>query len=221
VTITEPESSAIDDVATRSRGTASRSRALTELARLHFASRRGPAALAVFIACAAVFQALVRFYDQGTLARQVPAIVEAAAAGLVSVSARSPFGESERATGRWLPFLRLAASVTLSAAAFAMLAAGSAGVNLLGGELALLRNLAGMVGVGLLAASVLGGYLSWLGPIAYLALTEEAISSGWQSPWTWPARPADDVGAAICAAIVFCAGLAVIAIRGARTTSRE
>ena len=70
-------------------------------------------------------------------------------------------------------------------------------MSLLGGELAILRNVARMIGVGFLAASVLGGYLSWFGPIAYLALAEKAISSGWQSPWTWPARPADDVGAVI------------------------
>ena len=94
-------------------------------------------------------------------------------------------------------------------------------MSLLGGELAILRNVARMIGVGFLAASVLGGYLSWFGPIAYLALAEKAISSGWQSPWTWPARPADDVGAVICAAVVFCAGLAAIAIWGARATSRE
>lgn len=203
------------------RGPKGRWWAFAEVVRLHFASRRVSAALFAFVGCAVVIQALVRFYDQGSLALQVPPIVEAAAAGIVSVSMRSPFGESERATGRWLPFLRLAAAAALSAAAFAMLAAGSAGVTLLGGQVELLRNLIGMVGVGLLAACVLGGYLSWLGPIAYLALAEEAISSAWRSPWTWPARPVDDVGAAICALGVFVAGLLAVAIRGTRDRGRE
>lgn len=106
-------------------------------------------------------------------------------------------------------------------AAFAALLAGAAGANLLGGTLALLRNVAGIAGVGLLAAAVLGGWLSWIGPMAYLALAEEALSSGWHTPWTWPARPPDDVGGAICAALVFCTGIAVITTRGERATGRE
>jgi hypothetical protein len=126
VTLTNPDRSAMGVVVTRRPGSGRRWWASTELARLHLASRRMPEAIAVFVACAVVFQALVRWYDTGPLAMQVPPIVEAAAACIVSVSARSPFGESERATGRWLPFLRLAAAVALSAAAFAMLAAGSA-----------------------------------------------------------------------------------------------
>ena len=95
MTITNPDRSAIGVVVTRRRGSGRRWWASTELARLHLASRRVPEAIAVFVACAVVFQALVRWYDTGPLAMQVPPIVEAAAACIVSVSARSPFGESE------------------------------------------------------------------------------------------------------------------------------
>jgi hypothetical protein len=174
-----------------------------------------------FIGCAAVFQAMLRWYNQGLLACQVPPIIEAAVAAVIAIATRSPFGESERATGRWLPFLRLATAVALTAEAFAALAAGAAEVSLFGGAVELLRNVAGMVGVGLLSASVLGGSLSWIGPMAYLALAEVAVSSDWQTPWTWPARPPDDLGGAICSALVFGAGLAVITLRGARDSARE
>ncbi len=51
-------------------------------------------------------------------------------------------------------------------------------------------------------------YTDWHGP----ALT---------SPWIWPARPPDDRGAAICAALVFAAGVALIAARGARDSVRD
>lgn len=91
------------------------------------------------------------------------------------------------------------------------LVAGASAAALLGGALALLRNVAGMAGVGLLFAAGLGSSLSWIGPMAYLAVAEDALSSGWHMPWTWPARPPDDVGAAICALLVFGAGLVVIA----------
>lgn len=190
------------------------------LVKLHLVSRRVPAALVVMVACGALLQAALRWHgDQRSL--QVPLIIEAAAAAAVAVASRSPIGESERATGRWLPYLRVGAAVGLTSAAFASLLAGSAGADLLGGTVALLRNVAGMAGVGLLSAAVIGGSLSWIGPLAYLALTEEALGAGWHTPWLWPARPPDDPGGAICAALVLGAGLAVISLRGARVTDRE
>jgi hypothetical protein len=142
-----------------------------------------------------------------------------AAAAIVAVATGSPFGESERATGRRLPYLRLGAAVGLTGAAFAALLAGSTGAVLLGGPLALLRNVVGIAGVGLLAAGVLEAWFSWIGPMAYLALAEEALSSGWHTPWM--SRPPGDVGGAICAALLFGVGLTVVAIRGARVTNRE
>ena len=188
--------------------------------RLHLESRRVLAALVLMAACGAVFQGVLRWHgSHGSL--QVPLIIEAAAAAIVAVTTHSPFGESERATGRWLPYLRGGAAAGLTVAAFAALIAGATGTNLLGDTEALLRNVAGMAGVGLLAAAVVGGWLSWIGPMAYLALAEEALSSGWQTPWTWPARPAGDLGGALCAALVFFAGLAVITIHGARAIGRE
>ena len=106
-------------------------------------------------------------------------------------------------------------------AAFASLLAGAAAADLLGGTVALLRNVFGIAGVGLLSAAIIGGSLSWIGPLAYLAVAEEALSAGWHTPWMWPALPPGDLGAAICAALIFGAGLAVISVRGARVTDRE
>ena len=37
--------------------------------------------------------------------------------------------------------------------------------------------------------------------------------------WLWPARPAGDGGAAICAGLVFAAGLAAFTVRGASRLS--
>lgn len=197
-----------------------RSSAALRLVRLHLASRRVPPALVTMAACAAAFQAASRWHGDSDT-QQVPLIIEAATAAIIAITARSPFGESERATGRWLPYLRLGAAVVLTGAAFAALAAGAAATSLPGGTVEILRNVAGITGVGLLSAAVLGGALSWIGPMAYLALAEEALSASWHTPWTWPARPPDDLGAAICATLVFGAGLAVTAIRGARDTGRE
>jgi hypothetical protein len=54
---------------------------------------------------------------------------------------------------------------------------------------ALLRNVAGITGIGLLSAAVLGEALAWAGPMAYLVLTETALAGNVTTPWVWPARP--------------------------------
>lgn len=41
------------------------------------------------------------------------------------------------------------------------------------------------------------------------------------TPWLWPARPPHDLGGAVCAGLVFLAGLAVTAVRGARDPAGE
>ena len=142
-------------------------------------------------------------------------------ASMVSVSTYGPFGEPERATGRWLPYLRLGAAVALTAVAVGALAAGAAGGTLPGGFLAMFRNVAGITGVGLLSAEVLGGMLAWAGPMAYLVLAETMLAGGRTSPWVWPTRAPHDLGAAVCAAGVFVAGALLITVRGPRESARD
>jgi hypothetical protein len=191
------------------------------LARLHARSRRVLVALAAIAACAAALRgALYGSWDSyGAL--QLPLIFEAGAASVIAITAASPFGAAERATGRWLPFLRLGTTVALTAAAVGALAAAGTGGHLAGGALDVLRNVAGLTGLGLVCGAVLGAGLAWIAPTAYLLPGVYALYTDWHpptlsTPWIWPGRPPLDRGAAICAALVFAAGLAVIAIRGAR-----
>jgi len=151
----------------------------------------------------------------GAQAQQVPLVIEAATATIIAATARGPFGESERATGRWLPYLRLGLALALTSIAVAALAAGSAGAQLAGGELELLRNIAGLLGIGLLSASVLGAY-AWVGPIAYAVVAECALTANWTSPWIWPGRSPHDPAAAIWALLSFGLGVAVITTWGPR-----
>jgi hypothetical protein len=85
----------------------------------------------------------------------------------------------------------------------------------------MLRDLAGLVGIALLTAALLGGALAWVGPLAYLVVTLHALEVAWTTPWVWPARPPHDRGAALCATLVFAAGVTVITVRGARDTARD
>jgi hypothetical protein len=194
--------------------------------RLHAASRRVPVALAAIAACAIGLRiALIGHWDTyGAL--QLPLVFEAAAAAAITVTTASPFGDPERVTGRWLPFLRLAATLALTAVAVGALAAAGTGAHLTGGTLDVLRNVAGMTGIGLLCAAALGGGLAWVGPTGYLVVGAYGLYTQWHgpaltTPWLWPARPPHDLGAALCAGLVFTAGMAIVTLRGAHDPAGE
>ncbi|MBV9447070.1 MAG: hypothetical protein JO345_14405 [Streptosporangiaceae bacterium] len=191
---------------------------------LHLLSRRVPVALIALAVCGAVLRAALVWHwgpGSGNAALQLPALFEIGTAAVIAVTTYSPFGEPERATGRWLPWLRLGTALGLTAAAIGLLGAGAAGESLPGGILAIVRNVAGAAGIGLLLAAVIGGALAWIGPMAYLVIAEVALLQAWTSPWTWPARPPHDRGAAICAALVFAAGITITAVRGARDSAGD
>jgi hypothetical protein len=196
------------------------------LLRLHAASRRVPAAMAAIAACAIGLRiALIGHWDSyGAL--QLPLVSEAGAAAAIAITTASPIGEPERVTGRWLPFLRLTTMLALTAAAAGALTAAGTGAHLAGGTLDVMRNVAGMTGIGLLSAAALGGGLAWAGPAGYLVAGAYGLYTQWHhpaltTPWIWPARQPHDLGAAISAALAFIIGLAVIAVRGARDPAGE
>jgi hypothetical protein len=196
------------------------------LLRLHAASRRVPAVTAAIAACAIGLRtALIGHWDTyGAL--QLPLVFEAGCAAAIAITTASPIGEPERVTGRWLPFLRLATVLALTTAAAGALIAAGTGAHLAGGTLDVLRNLAGMTGVGLLCAAALGGGLAWAGPAGYLIVGAYGLYTQWHgpaltTPWIWPARPSHDLGAAICASLVFGIGVVVTSVRGARDPAGE
>jgi hypothetical protein len=201
-------------------------RAAARLVRLYAASRRIPAAATAIVACALGLRIALTGHWDSYGALQLPLVFETAAATAVAVTVASPLGEPERLTGRWLPYLRLAATLALTAVAFGVLAAAGTGAHLAGGTLDVLRNLAGSTGLGLLCAATIGGGLAWIGPAAYLMPGAYALYTQWHhpaltTPWLWPGRPPHDLGAAVCAGLVFAAGAAVITVRGARDLAGE
>jgi hypothetical protein len=195
------------------------------LAWLYLVSRRAPAATGLLAGFGALLWAALHWHwnvaGGPAAAIVVPLVIQTGAAAVVAVTTYGPFGEPERATGRWLPFLRLGTTVVLTAAAIGALAAGSSGGELPGGFVAMARNVAGITGIGLLCAVALGGMLAWTGPIAYLVLTETALAGSATTPWVWPGRPPLDRGAAICACLVFAAGLALVTLRGVGESVRD
>ncbi len=196
------------------------------LVRLYATSRRVPAAVAAIAACALGLRIALTWPWDSYGALQLPLVFEAGSAAAVTATTASRLGDPERVAGRWLPFLRLAAVLALTAVAVSALAAAGAGAHLAGGTLDVLRNVAGMTGIGLLCAAALGGGLAWAGPTGYLVVGVYALYTQWHhpaltTPWIWPARPPHDLGAAICAGLVFTVGMAVYAVRGARDRADE
>jgi hypothetical protein len=200
--------------------------AAARLVWLYLRSRRVPAALAGLLACGVTLSAGLNFqwFSGGDAAVEIPMLLEAGAAAIVVVTAHSPFGEPERATGRWLPFLRIALVVAMSGAAIGLLAAGAAagydpkaGAYLADGMLPVARNIMGFTGVGLLVTLVTGGLLGWIGPLAYQAICQFALIARYSEPITWASRPPADRGGWISALVVFAVALAAFTIRGPRT----
>jgi hypothetical protein len=201
-------------------------RARLRLVRLHLLSRRIPAAIVALAACAIGLRIALHWHWDTYGALQLPLIFETGCAAVITLVTASPLGEPERVTGQRLPLLRLGATLALTALAFGALAAVTAGTHLAGGNAEVLRNLAGITGIGLLCAAALGGALAWAGPLAYMVAGAYGLYADWHgppltTPWLWPARPAHDAGAALCAGLVWAAGVAVITARGARDPAGE
>ncbi len=200
--------------------------AAARLTWLHLRSRRVPAALGGLAVCGFVLWAALRYHwwlGSGPAASELPMIIESGAAAIIAVTTHSPFGEPERATGRWLPFLRLGMALALCGAAIGLLALGAAaaynpqaGVYLTSGVLGVAENVMGFTGIGLIFSLVTGGLMAWTGPLGFMAICQFALIANYSEPLTWAARPATDRGGWIAAMVVYTVGLAAFAIRGPR-----
>jgi hypothetical protein len=185
-----------------------------------------PSALVALAACGVALWAALEFhwwYGTGNRPDELPTLLEGCAAAIIGVTTHSPFGEPERATGRWLPFLRPALVLALCGAGIGILAVGAAvaynpqaSIALIDGMLPVARNLLGFTGVALLFSLVIGGLLSWIGPLACVAICQFAAIANYSEPLTWASRPPADRGGWIAALVVFGVALAAFTIRGPR-----
>ena len=201
-----------------------RSSSGARLAWLHARSRRVPAAVLALAVCGALLRAALHWHwisGTGDSAHGLPGMIEGATAAVIAVTSHSPFGEPERATGRWLPYLRLGTALALTGLAIGMLQLAVTGASLIEGIAVLARNVLGLTGIGLATSLATGGLLAWTLPLGYLAFAQYALLQARRSPWLWPVRAPADRGAWICACLVFAAGLLAFAVRGPRTSPAD
>jgi hypothetical protein len=188
------------------------------LAWLHLRTRQVPAGIVALAACGAVLRAALHWHwTSGSDPQQFPIIVEAGTAAVIAVTTHGPFGEVERATGRWLPSLRLLGAVGMCGLAILALQLGVTGASLNDGILVLARNVIGFAGLGLACSLVTGGLLAWVLPVGYMAFCQYALTEAWSAPWTWPARPPADRGGWIAAMTVLAVALLAYTRCGPRT----
>jgi hypothetical protein len=188
---------------------------------LHLRTRRVPGGILALAVCGALLHVALHWhwaFNSGPYAQQIPMIIEAGAAAVIAVTAHSPFGETERSAGRWLPCLRLLAALGLTGLAILALQLSAVGENLNNGIAVLARNVIGFTGLGLPCSLITGGMLAWTLPLGYMTFCQYALLEAWTAPWTWPVRPPADHGAWICASAVFAAGLLLFTVRGPRTS---
>jgi hypothetical protein len=186
-----------------------------QLVRLHLDSRQTRTALLLIAVVAALFPA-TRTWNRGTgmFAQLVVLLITVAAASVTVASTRNPFGEAERTSSSPLPTLRVAHLLTLVTAATATFTVAAATLGLDTGLV--LRNLAGLTGIALLTAVLLGAHLAWTVPLGYVVYCGGALDLNEVSRWSWPVQPASNQAATLIALALLVAGAAALAAAGPR-----
>ncbi len=187
------------------------------LIRLHLDSRQTRRALALLAATAALLRASQPWTrGAGLFAQLLLLLITVAAAAVIATSTHSPFGESEHAASSPLSVLRLTHLLTLSATATATFALAVTTATYGIGATAMLRNLAGLAGIALLAAALLGAHLAWTLPLGYVLVCGGELDQQVTSVWTWPTLPANNPSATLISLALLAAGLAAVTLTGAR-----
>lgn len=133
-----------------------------------------------------------------------------ACACVVGAGAHSPFGETERTVAYPLHGIRTVHLVGLISWAGLLLVLGASAHDANSVSWECIRNLAGLSGLALLTARILGGYLSWTVPVFYATAAPFVLRGPDDEKWAWLAwvyRPGSDNLSWIIASSLLAAGL--------------
>jgi len=154
------------------------------LGMLYLRSRSAGRAVAVLVAVAMLAWLWRRWGGTSQVTvTLLPLAMPAAAAAAIGIGMGSPFGEGETIASRPLAPLRLGHPGGLLAIAAVALAIAVLRWGVPDGAWTLARNLAGFTGLALLIARLVGGGLSWVGPLGYVALAWLAPRPAQPPPW--------------------------------------
>lgn len=172
----------------------------TRLVVLYARGRRVGWCLALIVMAAGI-RWLVRIpaTGPGVFATLLRLVLPITAAVVVATALAGPFGLVERSASTRLPWLRcgqVLATTLVAAGAFALTGAS-------------MRDLAGFVGLALLAGAALGPARCWIVPLGYALACAGEVVLGEQPWWAWPLRAAGDTGALAMAMVLLVAGVVV------------
>lgn len=147
--------------------------------------------------------------------------VPLAAACVIGVGTHSPFAELEQTVSRSLALPRLLHLSSLLLGATLILAGVATAWPLNDAPVVVLRNLAGFVGLALIGARLLSGFLSWplavtFGMVAFVS--PSVVRAGEEEPprWAWPLWGGADTVSMIVAIALLVIGLSIVVPFGAR-----
>ncbi len=192
------------------------------LAVLFLRSRQTTPIVVSLIAVAIVAGLALGASNNDDLTRILRMVVPLAAAVVIGAATGSPFGEAERTASRALPPVRLGHLRLLIGAGAALLALAA----LVPGEDGygtLLRNGAGLVGMALIGARLVGAGFSWMLPLVYAAVVfaDFLVKPDRDASWRWPLQPYDDAASWLIAVAFLVAGLGMVAWHGGRDTGAD
>jgi hypothetical protein len=185
---------------------------------LYLRSRLADRALVLLLLSGAIDLLWLHHFPPDAIWRRLAlAVLPLLPAVVIAAGARSPFGDIERCASHPLEPLRLGQLLALALVAALVLLGASAIVN--GGiERELLRNLAGYLGLSLLAAWLLGTGIAWAIPMAYATLAFILLP---KNPLAWPARYPLDARSLAIALSLLALGLLAVTLRGTRDRPEE
>ena len=185
---------------------------------LYLISRQTRTVLILLAVTAAVLRASQPVTkDSGVFPELTLMVLTLAGAAIIAAATRNPFGEAERTASSPLPALRLAHLVIVTAFAAATVAAAGWTASYATSAPVLVRNLAGLTGIALLTAVVLGAHLAWTVPLGYVMYCGAELDAQTYRLWTWPTLPAGNHAASALAIGLLAAGIAAATITGARS----
>jgi hypothetical protein len=184
---------------------------------LHWRSRQvGRAALGLIVVALALRAGHHWTSGDGLFPQVLLLLLDAAAATIIATSAGSPFGEAENTASRPLPLLRLTHLVTLTGIALAAVGPTALTTTYAISGPAVLRDLAGLTGIALLSAALLGAHLAWAAPLGYVVYCGGELDLHISNLRSWPTLPAGNHPATFLAAALLTAGLAAVSLAGTR-----
>jgi hypothetical protein len=190
----------------------------SRLVTLYLGSRQTRTVLILLAATAAVLRASQpATKDSGVFPELTLMLLTLAGAAVIAAATHNPFGEAEHTASSPLTTLRLTHLLIVTGVATATTATAAWTASYATSAPVLVRNLAGLTGIALLTAVVLGAHLAWTVPLGYVMYCGAELDAQAYRLWTWPILPAGNHAAAALAVGLLAAGITVAAIAGARS----